>query len=153
LTESIRAVTDDSAVDPLNITSRQDFARALTALRSRAGLTVRDVAKLVGVPFQTVGDYFGGRHLPPRTSDVLNRILGVCGVDEPETVAAWLEALRRVGRAPGPRPRLSVTPYLGLSPFQPEHADWFFGRERLTEVLLECLAEADGLVMAVGASG
>jgi WD40 repeat protein/transcriptional regulator with XRE-family HTH domain len=146
-------VTEHNAVDPQGITTRQEFARGLTALRERAGLTVRDVAKVVGVPFQTVGDYFGGRHLPARASDVLERILGACGIDVPETIAAWVEALQRVRRAPGPRPRASVTPYLGLSAFQPEHADWFFGRERLTEVLLERIAAADGLVVVVGASG
>jgi len=127
--------------------------RALTMLRTRAGLTVREVAKAVGIPFQTVGDYFSGRHLPSPGLNVLERLLVACGVDDPVTVAAWVEALRRVRRAPGPRPRARVTPYLGLEAFQPEHAEWFFGRERLTEMLLERLATADGLVIVVGASG
>ena len=89
-------MTDNDASVPPRITTRQEFAAALTALRVRADLTVRDVAKVVGVPHQTVGDYFGGKHLPPRTSDVLERILGACGVDEPATVAAWVEALQRL---------------------------------------------------------
>lgn len=146
-------MTDDDVLEPHNITNRREFARALTALRARAGLTVRDVAKAVGIPHQTVGDYFGGRHLPPPTTDVLERILEACGVDGPTIRDAWVTALRRVRRAPGPRPRARVTPYLGLASFQAEHADWFFGRERLTETLLERLATADGLVIVVGASG
>jgi WD40 repeat protein len=143
----------NDAVEPRNITTRQEFARELTAVRERAGLTVRDVAAAVDVPFQTVGDYFGGKHLPPRTSDVLVRILNTCGVRDPEVVGAWSEALQRVRRPPGPRARASATPYLGLSAFQPEHADRFFGREQLTEMLLEAVGEAGGLVIVVSASG
>jgi WD40 repeat protein/transcriptional regulator with XRE-family HTH domain len=146
-------MSDNEEIDPRGITSREEFARALTALRARAGLTVRDVAKAAGIPFQTVGDYFSGRHLPSPSMGVLERVLAACGVDDPTTIAAWVEALRRVRRAPGPRPRARVTPYLGLAAFQPEHAEWFFGRERLTETLLDRLATADGLVVVVGASG
>jgi transcriptional regulator with XRE-family HTH domain len=146
-------VTEPIDVDPDEIANKDEFAAALTAVRARAGLTVRDVAKAVGVPFQTIGDYFVGKHLPPRSSDVLERILGACGVDEPQAWVAWAAALRRIRRAPGPRTRPGATPYLGLSSFQPEHADWFFGREQLTEVLLERLGRGDGLVFVVGASG
>jgi len=106
---------DNEEIDPRGITTREEFARALTALRTRAGLTVRDVAKAAGIPFQTVGDYFSGRHLPSPSMDVLERVLVACEVDDPTTVAAWVEALRRVRRAPGPRPRARVTPYLGVS--------------------------------------
>jgi hypothetical protein len=34
-------------------------------LRESRGLTVRDVAKLTGLPISTLGGYFAGRHLPP----------------------------------------------------------------------------------------
>lgn len=146
-------MTDDEELDPRTIASKDEFARALTALRTRVGLTVRDVAAAAGIPFQTVGDYLRGRHLPSPNTDALDRILRACGVDDPSTLAAWGEALRRVRRAPGPRPRPRATPYLGLAAFQPEHAEWFFGRERLTETLLDRLATADGLVVVVGASG
>lgn len=48
--------------------------------------------------------------------------------------------------APGP------CPYMGLRSFQAEDAQWFFGRERLTAVLVARLAEAP-LLAVVGASG
>jgi len=48
--------------------------------------------------------------------------------------------------APGP------CPYLGLRSFRVEDAPWFFGRERLTALLLARLAEAPQLAV-VGASG
>jgi len=43
-------------------------------------------------------------------------------------------------------------PYMGLRSFQAEDAQWFFGRERLTAVLVARLAEAP-LLAVVGASG
>ncbi|MBX6751847.1 MAG: helix-turn-helix transcriptional regulator, partial [Micromonosporaceae bacterium] len=105
-------MTVDEESDPLSISTKEEFARALAALRARSGLTVRDVGAAAKIPFQTVGDYFSGKHLP--NADALTRVLAACGVDDPTTVAAWVEALRRVRRPPGPRPRVRATPYLGL---------------------------------------
>ncbi|ANN18886.1 hypothetical protein SD37_26855 [Amycolatopsis orientalis] len=49
----------------------------------------------------------------------------------------------------------SACPYRGLVAFEPEHARWFFGRERLTAELVARLASSpDGMPLAVfGASG
>ncbi|WP_394432030.1 nSTAND1 domain-containing NTPase [Streptomyces sp. SGAir0957] len=51
----------------------------------------------------------------------------------------------------------NVCPYRGLAPYRQEDAQWFFGRERSTERLIELLRAAEssdgGLVMLVGASG
>ncbi|MEU6373801.1 AAA family ATPase [Streptomyces sp. NPDC046909] len=49
-----------------------------------------------------------------------------------------------------------VCPYRGLASYRPQHARWFFGRERSTEALVARLRAAErtgGLIMLVGASG
>jgi WD40 repeat protein/transcriptional regulator with XRE-family HTH domain len=147
----------DGIADPSRVHTRQDFARELTWLRERAGLTVRDVAKALGIPDSTVGGYFGGRHLPPvKPPDLLWSILGVCGLSDADVIEDWLEALTRVRRAPGKRPAGAPVPYRGLASFQPEDADWFYGRQKLTNVLARYLRSqcaTGGLLVAVGPSG
>jgi WD40 repeat protein len=143
--------------DPGQIHSRQEFARALTLIRERAGLTVRDVARKTRIPASTVGGYFGGRHVPPvKPPDQLQNILQVCGICDGETIEEWAQALSRVRQAPGKPPAGSPVPYRGLESFQPEDADWFFGREGLTEVLVghvRSLMVTGGFLVAVGPSG
>jgi transcriptional regulator with XRE-family HTH domain len=147
----------DGLADPDRISTRQEFAAALTVVRERAGLTVRDVARKVGVPPATIGGYFAGRHVPPlKPPDQLARILSVCGVDDVAQISKWLAALSRIRRAPGRRPAGAPVPYLGLKTFQPEDAEWFYGRRRLTDVLLENLRDCyqrGGLLAVVGPSG
>ncbi|MYQ49074.1 hypothetical protein GTW40_29320 [Streptomyces sp. SID4985] len=51
---------------------------------------------------------------------------------------------------------VSVCPYRGLAPYRREDAQWFFGRERGTDALVDQLRATErtgGLVMLVGASG
>ncbi|MER6356976.1 helix-turn-helix transcriptional regulator [Streptomyces sp. NPDC001634] len=71
---------------PEEIGTVREFAERLTALREGAGLTIRDLAKAVGVPTSTLGDYYAGRHLPPvRQPELLPALLRACGVvDERE---------------------------------------------------------------------
>src|SRR5829696_939781 len=124
--------------DPDRIATRQDFARELTALRERAGLTVRDVARAVQIRDSTAGGYFGGRHLPgPRSMPLLADIVRTCGVTDPDEVERWAQALVRVRRNPGPRPADEPVPYRGLATFEPEDERWFHGREALTRMLLD----------------
>ncbi|MDA8069216.1 MAG: helix-turn-helix transcriptional regulator, partial [Actinomycetota bacterium] len=79
-----------------DIETRADLARELTALRVRAGFTVRELARVVDTPPATIGDYFSGRHLPsPAQRDLFLRVLGTCGVEGAE-VPAWEDALARV---------------------------------------------------------
>jgi WD40 repeat protein len=49
-------------------------------------------------------------------------------------------------------PEQRVNPYRGLEPFEPEHARYFFGREVLTEILVERLRH-DRFLAVLGASG
>ncbi len=147
----------DGRSDPGRISTRQDFAAELSLLREGAGLTIRDVARKIGVPPSTIGGYFGGSHLPPvKLSGLLPSILSVCGVDDQAEVDGWLAALARVRRAPGRRPANALVPYRGLKSFQPEDAQWFFGRQRLTDVLVGQLRDQythAGLLAVVGPSG
>ena len=143
----------EGAADPGRIDTRQDFADELTLLREQAGLTVRDVARALAAPASTVGGYYAGRHLPP--SRLLRMILQCHGVEHPVT-EKWLAALRRVRRAPGRRPTTAPVPYRGLASFQVQDADWFYGREKLTEVLIEHVRQlygTGGLLAVVGPSG
>ena len=148
---------NDGVGHPDRISTREEFAAALTLLRERAGLTVRDVARKVDVPSATIGGYFAGRHVPPlKPPDQLARILSACGVDDTAEVHKWLDALGRVRRTPGRRPAGAPVPYRGLKSFQPEDADWFYGRRRLTDALLENLRDCyqrGGLLAVAGPSG
>lgn len=145
------------APDPRRVATRHDFAFELTLLRERAGLTVRDVAKAARLPDSTVGGYFGGRHLPPlKPPDLLRSILEACGVDDATLIEEWLNALIRVRRTPGKRPADAPVPYRGLASFQPEDADWFYGRQNLVDVMTGHLTQQyvdGGLLIAVGPSG
>ena len=150
--------TRSSDPAPSKIVTRSDFAAALTVLRERVGLTVRDVAKTTAMQASTVGGYFSGRHLPPlKPPSALPDILRACGVTDPTTVEEWEDALRRVRRAPGRRPADAPIPYRGLASFQPDDADWFFGREALTETLVQRItkpaAGGEGVLLVVGPSG
>jgi WD40 repeat protein/transcriptional regulator with XRE-family HTH domain len=146
----IAGQTCDGPPDPTQIFTRQQFAHGLTALRKRAGLTVRQVARRTGIPSGTLGDYYRGRHLPAVNHDVLSKIVRACGITDENTVREWESVLRRV------RYRPAGTPYRGLEAFQPEDADWFFGRERLASTLVGELADrrdGGGLLVVVGVSG
>lgn len=134
------ALSGGSAVpegDPGSIDSRVELAAALTALRERTGLSVRDLARAVDSPVATVGGYVSGRHLPTvAQSAVFVRILAACGVTDPVRQQAWWDAVARVRRAGAPRPASVVSPYPGLDSFQVQDAGLFFGREKLTAQLL-----------------
>ncbi|WP_369125559.1 nSTAND1 domain-containing NTPase [Catenulispora rubra] len=46
-----------------------------------------------------------------------------------------------------------LCPYMGLAPFEAEHAQWFFGRSEAVARLLEFLAAAPPVLMVLGPSG
>jgi WD40 repeat protein len=143
--------------DPGLVRTRQEFARELTLLRERAGLTVRDVAKAIGVPDSTVGGYFSGRYLPGvKPHGQFRSLLVACGETDAAAIEQWLEALSRVRPAPGRRPVGAPVPYRGLASYQQEDAEWFYGRGSLTDDLLAHLRKlhaAGGMLMVVGPSG
>jgi hypothetical protein len=143
--------------NPDDIDDRAYFGWALTIVRERAGLTVRDVAKTAGIPVATVGDYFAGRSLPPlKMAGVLPDILRACGVDSPDVLESWKSALIRVRLSHGRRADAVPAPYRGLAAYQATHARWFFGRSHLVSTLVTRAgtARSKGVPVAViGASG
>ena len=109
-------------IDPGNVRNPGDLSLALSVLRKRAGITVRELARQVRVPPSTVGGYFSGSHLPRiRDMALILDVLRACGVTDPGELAEWSRALDRVyglslptaprpvadtvGRAPGPASR------------------------------------------------
>jgi WD40 repeat protein/transcriptional regulator with XRE-family HTH domain len=147
----------DGVPDPDRIATQQDFGRALTLLRNRAGLTVRQVARASGLPASTVGDYFSGRHLPATgQAGSLHRILAACGESDPARLTAWTDALGRARRQPGNRMALrggGEVPYRGLASFEREDAPWFFGREQVIKRLFDFDLGAGLPLIVVGPSG
>ncbi|WP_051765681.1 nSTAND1 domain-containing NTPase [Saccharothrix syringae] len=135
--------------------TKKDFGRVLTALREATGLTVRDLARRVGVPFGTLSGWCTGRHVPTLSQrELFLRLLAECGVTDERRVADWVECWLRLRRPLGQRRTDARVPYRGLEPFGTDDAAWFFGRSRLTGVLARRVtADRPGLVVAVGASG
>lgn len=127
--------------DPGRVATAADLGRELSLAKERAGLTVREAAKVAGIPISTAGDYFAGRHLPSLAqADSLRKLLACCGVEDPAEVSAWIEALRRARRAPGRRPADAPAPYPGLAAFQPQDSAWFFGRDELICLLTDAVS-------------
>ena len=142
-----------------SLATREEFAAALTALRNRLGLTVRDVSRRTGIPSATLGGYFSGRHLPPVSQpEAFAALLSSLGVPEDEH-DDWREALIGLRTAAGPRAEGDASPFRGLLRFDVDDADWFFGREEVTDDLVARVDHAAEVVSAphfvalVGASG
>ncbi|MEV6648767.1 tetratricopeptide repeat protein [Amycolatopsis sp. NPDC051371] len=89
--------------EPAIVATRDDFSRQLVLLREEAGLTVRELARAIGVPASTLGGYFTGAHLPRPGSKAFRDLLRACGVLDAPAVAAWDLALRRARRPGGGR--------------------------------------------------
>ena len=136
--------------DPDSIQTAADFARALQALRERSGLRIREVARLTGGQRSTVGGYFSGQHLP-LDRELLTRLLMVCGEDDPARIERWQRALIRVRRRPR---RRSEAPYRGLARYEEADAQWFFGREDVTDLLVSLGSAPSELpLLLIGPSG
>ena len=145
------------------IETRGDLGEALTQLRNRAGLTIRELAVRCDLPAATVGDYMTGRHLPgPAQADQFRKVLRTCGVTDPVELTGWQDTVDRLRAATDGRQARRVppgSPYRGLRPFEAEDAGLFFGRERFLAQLLARLTELraarDGtrLLFLIGASG
>lgn len=140
--------------DPAAFATPADWAAGLTALRHKAGLSVRDLARAAGASASTVGGYVAGRHLPtPAATDAVRRLLAACGLDEAGQ-GPWLEALVRLRRAPVTRAPEAAAPYKGLAGYDVADAAWFCGREALTALLVRrAQAGPDRPLLLVGASG
>lgn len=147
--------------EPENVQTRGDLGRALTMLRSEAGLTVRELARRVDAPAATLGDYFAGRHLPgTRQLPLYHALLDACGVRDAAAVERWVAALTRVRLSSDGRAAKGPVPYRGLDAFGEADAELFFGRRAAVEELLDRLGRirdrstgGGGAMAVVGASG
>jgi WD40 repeat protein/transcriptional regulator with XRE-family HTH domain len=143
--------------DPTRIDSAPDFTNALRSLRVEAGLTVRQVAAATGISPSTLSGYYSGKHLPQvNPPNVLRDILVICGVTNDSAIEQWRLALLRVRRRPGRPSAGAPAPYRGLERYEPEHTDWFFGRETLITAVLTRLAgrlARGGPLFILGPSG
>lgn len=145
-------------LDPDLIHNRDDLGKALTALRHRAGLTIRDLARRADLPKATADDYLRARHLPgPAQGQQFQSLLVACGVTEQDDLARWQDALLRVRAGSDGRSRRrradEPPPYRGLKPFEPEDAGLFFGRDDFVARVLDRLDEGPPLMFLIGASG
>ncbi|KUM99110.1 hypothetical protein AQI95_40710 [Streptomyces yokosukanensis] len=115
------------------------FAADLRKLREAAGRpTYRELAKRAHYSSTTLSEAAGGRTFPSLgvTLAYVEACQGVCH----EWEARWHEAAAEIAASarcdePGENSSQGA-PYAGLSAFQPEDADRFFGRERLTGEVL-----------------
>ena len=154
----------------VDIETGAELAAGLTDLRLRAGLSIRDVARVTGIPSATLGGYFSGRHLPPATQpQQFDQLLDALGVADAAEVSQWREALLRIrrvssGRAAGHRGwsgshGSGVSPYRGLEPFTDQEAALFFGREGVVDDLVAAVEDRagspdkPGVLILVGPSG
>jgi WD40 repeat protein/transcriptional regulator with XRE-family HTH domain len=146
--------------DPDRITTKREFAAALSVLREQTGLTIRDVAHRLGrrVPVSTLGDWFSGRGLPSRQlQSAFCEYLRVCGVIDVASTDRWWAARDRVRTNEPMRRAVDIEPYRGLASFGVDDTEWFFGRDTLIEELLGHVRamhdDGGGLLVVVGASG
>ncbi|MEV5977437.1 WD40 repeat domain-containing protein [Streptomyces sp. NPDC052114] len=139
------------------------FAADLRRLREKAGSPpYRRLARDAHYSSTTLADAAGGRRLP--SLPVTLAYVRACGGDTAIWEARWralgaqLAAAETAARetAAGVEPdageRARHGPYVGLASFQPEDAAWFFGREQLTDDLVERVG-ARRFLGVFGASG
>ena len=142
---------DDPAFpDPGRIATQADFGRELTALRERARLKIREVARAAGTPVSTIRRLLL-RAPPADRQAAVDPDPRRLRRDRPRPGGRWEAALHGRG---GRRAGGAGTPYRGLARFEAEDARWFFGREDVTDLLVSLAAEDAPLpLMLVGPSG
>ncbi|MFI6133997.1 helix-turn-helix domain-containing protein, partial [Micromonospora sp. NPDC051141] len=100
---------------PDAVRSRDDYARQMRRLRSRAGkedshpMTIREIAKVSGIPRSTVSAYLTGATLP--SAAAMAKLLAALGVGE--QLPLWLrvvDQLREVQTTPASSPSSTPEP-------------------------------------------
>jgi WD40 repeat protein len=129
----------------------QKLAWQLRQLRDRAGNpSYRALARRAHYSASTLAEAAKGDRLA--SLDVTLAYVAACGGDADEWRARW-SATQAATTAPDrPAAVEERCPYQGLAPFQPEQAEWFFGRSRLVERLLRQIGR-QSLIGVFGASG
>lgn len=87
------SIPENNIIDPGRIVTREEFVRALQAVKGQADLTAKEIATAIAVPVSTVRGYFDRNRLPAERARLV-QILRICGVP-PEEVPPWEQALDR----------------------------------------------------------
>ncbi len=126
------------------------FAWGLRGLRRKAGgLTYRVMAVRTGYTVSTLSRAAGGESLP--SLPVTLAYVEACDGDPGEWERRWREVSEGLAVDASKAPDV-VAPYKGLTRFEPDDRERFFGREVLTGALLE-LVWAGRFTALVGPSG
>ncbi|WP_435281379.1 nSTAND1 domain-containing NTPase [Streptomyces koelreuteriae] len=116
----------------------QRFAFELRKLRAEAdGITYRALARRAGYSVTTLSQAAGGERLP--TLPVALAYAEACGGDPAEWEARWKEAVEESAGDGTRGDDGSLPPYRGLARFETGDSGLFFGREQLTDDLVELL--------------
>ena len=124
-----------------------EFAAGLRALRDQAGRPgYRELAVMANYSATTLADAAGGRVLPSLAVTVAS--VRACGGNVAEWEQRWhaLAAHRAFSErsAQVDVGKRGEAPYVGLAAFEPEDAEWFFGRTDVTEDLVLRVREQIG---------
>jgi ABC-type multidrug transport system fused ATPase/permease subunit len=138
-------------LDP-NAGAIERLAWQLRQLREKAGRPgYRHLAERAHYSAGTLADAARGKRLP--SLEVTLAYTRACGGDESHWRALWLAAARASGDSPTEdQDSPPSCPYPGLFAFEPEDAQWYFGRDRMIE-RISGLIDQRPVVAVVGASG
>ncbi|GGQ44542.1 nSTAND1 domain-containing NTPase [Couchioplanes azureus] len=130
----------------------EQFAAGLRELRENAGRpSYRDLARRAHFSVTTLSVAAAGRQLPSLA--VTLAYVEACGGDRAAWEQRWKEtAAALADDADADATAAAEPPYRGLASYEPDDAEWFFGRERLVRELLDSLASRR-VVAVFGASG
>ncbi|WP_330343072.1 nSTAND1 domain-containing NTPase [Streptomyces sp. NBC_00557] len=127
------------------------FAAELRKLRVEAGSpTYRVMAQRTGQGTSTLSQAAGGERLP--TLPVVLAYVRACGGDPEDWEERWRQAAAEVAAEPRAEDENAEPPYRGLARFEPGDADLFFGRDELTDRLVE-LTRSRRFTAVFGPSG
>jgi WD40 repeat protein/transcriptional regulator with XRE-family HTH domain len=131
------------------------FGDLLKYLRRRAGLTQRELSIAVGYSDAQISRLEQNERLPDIATLTARFIPALHAEDQPEVAARLLELAVAVRREDAPAAGLS--PYKGLYFFEESDADIFFGRDELTQTLVNQINHRvktnQRFLAVVGASG
>ncbi|UXY25203.1 nSTAND1 domain-containing NTPase [Streptomyces sp. HUAS TT20] len=108
------------------------------------------MAERTNMGASTLSQAAAGERLP--TLPVVLAYVRACGGDEAEWEARWHEAAAAAAAEPRPEDENAEPPYRGLARFEPADADLFFGRDQLTDRLLQ-MARSRRFTALFGPSG
>jgi energy-coupling factor transporter ATP-binding protein EcfA2 len=136
-------------------TALTEFATDLRSLRKKAGSpSYRELARLAHFSSSTLSDAAGGKKVPSLA--VTLAYVRACEGDVEEWERRWhtlvIESEPATAAGDGDGSDGTRAPYAGLAAYQVEDAEWFHGREALTEELTRRVA-AQRFVTVVGPSG